>query len=220
MSLSQLLIYGIGFVAQGFFSARILVQWILSEKAKKVLSPSIFWILSICGAYLLCIYGWLRNDFSIVLGQFISYYIYLWNLNMKGVWKRMHVILRVLLLITPVIAISYVARDAQRFMEHFFNVDDIPMWLIIYGSAGQVLFTLRFIYQWFVSRKDGESVLPPGFWIISIIGSSIIVSYGFIRHDPVLILGQSFGLISYVRNLIIGHKASRREKVKTETQED
>lgn len=220
MSLTQLLIYGIGFLAQGFFSARILVQWILSEKAKKVLSPSIFWVLSICGAYLLCIYGWLRNDFSIVLGQFISYYIYLWNLNMKGVWKRMHVILRVLLLITPVIAISYVAGDAQRFMEHFFNVDDIPMWLIIYGSAGQVLFTLRFIYQWFVSRKDGESVLPPGFWIISIIGSSIIVSYGFIRHDPVLILGQSFGLISYVRNLIIGHKASRREKVKAETQED
>lgn len=220
MSLSQLLIYGIGFVAQGFFSARILVQWILSEKAKKVLSPSIFWILSICGAYLLCIYGWLRNDFSIVLGQFISYYIYLWNLNMKGVWKRMHVILRVLLLITPVIAITYVAGDARRFMEHFFNVDDIPMWLIIYGSAGQVLFTLRFIYQWFVSRKDGESVLPPGFWIISIIGSSIIVSYGFIRRDPVLILGQSFGLISYVRNLVIGHKASRREKIKAEAQED
>lgn len=220
MSLSQLLIYGIGFLAQGFFSARILVQWILSEKAKKVLSPSIFWILSICGAYLLCIYGWLRNDFSIVLGQFISYYIYLWNLNMKGVWKRMHVILRVLLLVTPIIAITYVAGDARRFMEHFFNVDDIPMWLIIYGSAGQVLFTLRFIYQWFVSRKDGESVLPPGFWIISIIGSSIIVSYGFIRHDPVLILGQSFGLISYVRNLVIGHKASRREKTKAEAQED
>lgn len=220
MSLSQLLIYGIGFLAQGFFSARILVQWILSEKAKKVLSPSIFWVLSICGAYLLCIYGWLRNDFSIVLGQFISYYIYLWNLNMKGVWKRMHVLLRVLLLITPVIAITYVAGDAQQFMEHFFNVDYIPMWLIIYGSTGQVLFTLRFIYQWFVSRKDGESVLPPGFWIISIIGSSIIVSYGFIRHDPVLILGQSFGLISYVRNLIIGHKAANREKMKAGTQKD
>lgn len=220
MSLSQLLIYGIGFLAQGFFSARILVQWILSEKAKKVLSPSIFWILSICGAYLLCIYGWLRNDFSIVLGQFISYYIYLWNLNMKGVWKRMHVILRVLLLVTPIIAITYVAGDARRFMEHFFNVDDIPMWLIIYGSAGQVLFTLRFIYQWFVSRKDGKSVLPPGFWIISIIGSSIIVSYGFIRHDPVLILGQSFGLISYARNLVIGHKASGREKAKAGIQKD
>ena len=71
-----------------------------------------------------------------------------------------------------------------------------------------------------MSRKDGESVLPPGFWIISIIGSSIIVSYGFIRHDPVLILGQSFGLISYVRNLIIGHKAAKRKKMKAGTQKD
>ena len=78
---SSYLIYAIGFLAQGFFSARILVQWAMSERARKVLSPSVFWILSIAGAYLLCLYGWLRNDFAIVLGQVISYYIYLWNLK-------------------------------------------------------------------------------------------------------------------------------------------
>ena len=78
-------ILAIGFLAQGFFSARILVQWILSERARRVLSPSLFWILSLAGAYLLCLYGWLRDDFSFVLGQFISYYIYLWNLNIKGI---------------------------------------------------------------------------------------------------------------------------------------
>lgn len=209
MTASQLLVFGIGFLAQGFFSARILVQWIMSEKAKKVLSPSIFWVLSICGAYLLCIYGWLRNDFSIVLGQFISYYIYLWNLNMKGVWKRVNVLLRWLLLLTPVVAIVLVSQDAARFVRHFFQADGVPMWLIIYGSAGQVLFTLRFIYQWYVSRNDRESVLPPGFWIISIIGSSIIVSYAIIRLDPVLILGQSMGLVAYIRNLVIGRKSRR-----------
>lgn len=210
MTVTQLLTYGIGFLAQGFFSARILVQWILSERAKKVLSPSIFWILSICGAYLLCIYGWLRNDFSIVLGQFISYYIYLWNLNMKGVWKKINVIFRWTLLLTPVVSIILVSQDAARFAKHFFQADGVPMWLIIYGSAGQVLFTLRFIYQWYVSRNDKESVLPPGFWIISIIGSSIIVSYAVIRLDPVLILGQSMGLVAYIRNLVIGHKAKKR----------
>lgn len=213
MTVTQLLTYGIGFLAQGFFSARILVQWILSERAKKVLSPSIFWILSICGAYLLCIYGWLRNDFSIVLGQFISYYIYLWNLNMKGVWKKINVIFRWALLLTPVVAIILVSQDAARFARHFFQADGVPMWLIIYGSAGQVLFTLRFIYQWYVSRNDKESVLPPGFWIISIIGSSIIVSYAIIRLDPVLILGQSMGLVAYIRNLVIGHKAKKRAEV-------
>ena len=46
-------IYVIGFLAQAFFSARIIFQWILSERAKKVVSPSIFWILSIAGSYLL-----------------------------------------------------------------------------------------------------------------------------------------------------------------------
>ena len=63
----SVIVLGIGFLAQAFFSARILVQWILSEKAKEVLSPSIFWILSIAGSYRLCLYGWFREDFSIML---------------------------------------------------------------------------------------------------------------------------------------------------------
>ena len=92
-------IYVIGFLAQAFFSARIIFQWVLSEKAKKVVSPSIFWILSIAGSYLLCIYGWLRDDFSIIFGQFISYYIYLWNLNEKGIWNKLHGVLKTLLVL-------------------------------------------------------------------------------------------------------------------------
>lgn len=204
------LIYAVGFLAQAFFSARILVQWILSERAKRVLSPSIFWILSIAGAYLLCIYGWMRHDFSIVLGQFISYYIYLWNLRIKGVMSHVWIGFRILLLATPVVAICFVAGDATNVLTRFFGNADVPMWMVIYGSIGQVLFTLRFIYQWLVSRSDGESVLPPGFWIISIIGSSIIVSYAVMRLDPVLILGQSFGLVAYIRNLIIGQKNRKK----------
>ena len=73
--MNTFLTLSIGFLAQLFFSARILVQWILSERAKRVVSPSIFWILSLAGSFLLCLYGWLRDDFSIILGQFISYYI-------------------------------------------------------------------------------------------------------------------------------------------------
>lgn len=218
MTASQILIFAVGFLAQGFFSARILVQWILSERAKRVLSPSIFWILSIAGAYLLCIYGFLRNDFSIVLGQFISYYIYLWNLNMKGVWSRVYAPFRWLLLLTPVIAVILLAGDAKNIFDSFFHNKDIPLGLVIYGSLGQVLFTLRFIYQWLVSRSDNQSVLPPGFWIISLAGSSIIVSYAIVRLDPVLILGQSVGLIAYTRNLIIGYRASRESKKEARTE--
>lgn len=204
------LIYAIGFLAQGFFSARILVQWAMSERARKVLSPSVFWILSIAGAYLLCLYGWLRNDFAIVLGQVISYYIYLWNLNIKGVWRRVPMLFRIVLILTPVVAGVCVAGNAAEFIDRFLRNSDIPMWLLIYGSLGQILFTLRFIYQWLYSRREGESTLPAGFWIISLAGSLAIVSYGIIRHDPVLIIGQSFGLVAYVRNLIILKKERKR----------
>ena len=75
--LEHLAILAIGFLAQVFFSARIIVQWIMSERAHRVLSPSAFWVFSIAGSYLLFIYGWLRSDFAIILGQFVSYFIYL-----------------------------------------------------------------------------------------------------------------------------------------------
>lgn len=200
------LILAVGFLAQGFFSARILVQWVMSERARQVLSPSLFWILSVAGAYLLCLYGWLRNDFAIVLGQFISYYIYLWNLNIKGLWQRVPVPLRAVLLLTPVAAALFVMNNAGEFILRFVHNDKVPLWLLLYGSAGQILFTLRFIYQWLYSRNEGASQLPAGFWIISLLGSLSIVSYGILRADAVLIVGQSFGLVAYIRNLCILRK--------------
>lgn len=201
------LILAIGFLAQGFFSARILVQWVMSERARKVLSPSLFWILSVAGAYLLCLYGWLRNDFAIVLGQFISYYIYLWNLNIKGLWPRVPRLLRAVLLLTPVVAALFVMNNAGAFVARFLHNEEVPLWLLLYGSAGQILFTLRFVYQWLYSRNEGTSQLPAGFWLISLLGSLSIVSYGIIRADAVLIVGQSFGLVAYIRNLcILGKK--------------
>lgn len=199
-------IFAIGFAAQGFFSARILVQWILSERARRVLSPSVFWLLSLAGSWLLCLYGWLREDFAIVLGQFMSYYIYLWNLNLKGVWGRVPYPVRLLLMLTPVAVLSMMLMDARALSQMFFRNADVPLWLLVYGSAGQVLFTLRFVCQWYCSRRSGTSVLPAAFWILSLIGTALIVSYGIIRLDPVLVIGQSFGIVAYSRNLIIGRR--------------
>lgn len=200
----------IGFAAQLFFSARILVQWILSERARRVLSPTVFWVLSIAGSYLLCIYGYLRNDFSIVLGQFISYYIYLWNLHIKGAWSRLHVVFKAVLLLTPVAALILVLNDAETLFNNFFHNAVIPPWLVVYGSMGQIIFTMRFIYQLAYSYRGKESVLPAGFWVISLVGALTIVSYAIVRCDPVLIVGQSFGIAAYTRNLCIWHKSHKK----------
>lgn len=197
------MIYIIGFLAQVFFSARILLQWILSERAKRVISPAIFWQLSIVGSYLLFIYGWLRADFAIILGQIIAYYIYIWNLDKKDQWKKLFFIIRWILLFTPVFAVLYMLKDAGAFVDQFFKNEKIPLWLLIYGSMGQIIFTLRFVYQWLYSKQKNESLLPVGFWIISLVGSLIIVSYAIYRLDPVLILGQSVGLVAYSRNIYL-----------------
>lgn len=204
------MIYIIGFLAQICFSARLLFQWIMSEKAKQVVSPAIFWLLSLLGSYLLFFYGWLRDDFAIILGQLISYYIYIWNLNIKNSWKKFPLLLRYILFMTPFVAIGYMLFESENFAEQFFLNDKIPLWLLIYGSLGQIIFTLRFIYQWFYSHKRHESVLPLGFWLISLGGSLVIVSYALVRRDPVLILGQSTGVVVYSRNLWILHKSKKR----------
>lgn len=195
------IILAIGFLAQIFFSARILVQWILSERAKRVLSPSVFWILSLAGSFLLGLYGWLRDDFSILLGQFIAYYIYLWNLKEKGVWQKMYKGMQGILAGVPVLALFGLLDDPSGFVRTFFQNEKIPLGWLLFGSAGQILFTLRFVYQWAYSYRRKESILPPGFWWMSLAGSSVILIYGGLRGDLVLIVGQSFGLVAYVRNL-------------------
>lgn len=201
--MNSLLITAIVFLAQVFFSARILVQWIMSERAKRVLSPSLFWIFSLIGSYLLCIYGWLRDDFSIVFGQFISYYVYLWNLYAKGIWQKIPMLLKTVLVCTPLVVIGFVTTNVEGYIQRFIHNDDVPMWLLVFGSAGQFIFTMRFVYQWYYSHKLGVSKLPALFWILSLVGSLTIVSYGIIRHDIVLIVGQSFGIFAYIRNLCL-----------------
>ena len=66
------LIMTIGFSAQLFFGLRTMLQWLKSEAAHKSVSPVSYWIFSVIGACLMFIYGVIRNDFSIILGQFIS----------------------------------------------------------------------------------------------------------------------------------------------------
>lgn len=205
-------IFIIGFIAQFFFSARLLLQWILSEKAHKVVSPAIFWQLSIIGSFLLFVYGWVRDDFAIIFGQLISYYIYIWNLQVQGNWKKLNAIVRAIFMATPVATIIYMLCNWDYNFTRLFQNEDISIPLLLYGSAGQLIFTLRFVYQWLYSRKRGESILPQGFWIISLTGSLIIISYAIFRSDPVLILGQCTGAFVYTRNLFIIRKSHKTDE--------
>lgn len=191
--------YALGFLAQGLFSARMLIQWILSERAKKVVSPTIYWQLSLLASILLSLYGWFRGDFVIIFGQLFSYYVYIWNLNSKKHWKEIYPILRYVIILVPIVALGYVLFSAGVSVDRLFN--HIPLGLLLFGMSGQLALTFRFVYQWWYSRSKGESVLPLNFWLLSIIGALITIVYGAFRQDPVLIIGQSVGFITYSRNL-------------------
>ena len=205
----------LGYLAQALFSARFFVQWIMSERAKRVLSPTIFWQISMVASCIFCVYGWLRNDFSIIVGQLITYYIYIWNLNAHNAWKRLWAVIRWAIIAVPIVGVAWIAMNWDEAYTHLFAHRDLPMWLIALGTTGQIVFTLRFVYQWIVSRRRGESLLPMGFWLISLTGSAIIITYALLRGGMYpLILGHITGVVVYSRNVMIAirHRKASAEK--------
>ena len=79
------------------------------------------------------------------------------------------------------------------------------IWLAI-GFLGQAMFASRFLIQWIQTERKKQSIIPIAFWYFSIFGSLILFSYAIYRKDPVFIIGQSFGLIVYMRNLYFIYK--------------
>ena len=74
---------------------------------------------------------------------------------------------------------------------------------IIFGFVGQALFASRFIVQWVCSEKKKQSYIPIIFWHLSIAGGIILLIYATYRRDPVFIVGQTTGLLVYLRNLML-----------------
>ncbi len=83
------------------------------------------------------------------------------------------------------------------------------LWQII-GFVGQAIFTARFLVQWIASEKKGDTVVPIAFWWLSLLGGFNLLAYAISKRDPVFIVGQSLGMVVYLRNLML---ASRRKFV-------
>lgn len=70
----------LGFIAQALFSARFLVQWIASERARRSIIPVAFWWFSIAGGTLLFVYALSRKDPVFIAGQGGGLLIYVRNI--------------------------------------------------------------------------------------------------------------------------------------------
>jgi lipid-A-disaccharide synthase-like uncharacterized protein len=74
-------------------------------------------------------------------------------------------------------------------------------WWVLLGYVAQIMFTMRFVVQWVASERAGKMVMPIAFWFFSIGGGLLLLAYALYIRDPVFILGQSFGVFVYARNL-------------------
>lgn len=84
-------------------------------------------------------------------------------------------------------------------------------WWVMIGLAGQLMFTGRFLVQWIQSERQRKSVIPLSFWYLSLAGGLVLLTYAIHKHDPVFILGQSTGVVIYLRNLWLIHAQARRQ---------
>lgn len=191
-------VYALGFFAQGLFGARSVVQWILSERAGRVLSPTIFWVFSLCGSFLFLIYGLIRHDAVILIGQCLSFYIYVRNLQLKGAWAKIPKGIQWLLYFVP----PSIALIGMQLPSNF-SLGEGTFLLLVIGVSGQLLLNCRYLYQWYFSEKAKQSILPLGFWVISAGASILVVIYSVFRKEPVLLVAQSLGLVVYLRNIWI-----------------
>ena len=207
--LSKYGIYALGFFAQSIFGARLIVQLVLSERKGKVVSPTVFWQLSLVASFLFLIYGIIRNDFVIILGQTLSYFIYIRNLQLKNYWIQIPTPLRLGLFVLPFLAIAYISVFSKGKVDQIFANTDLANPIIFIGAIGQLMLNLRYLYQWYYSERNKESILPLGFWVISSFASVMILTYATYRIDPVLLVAQSMGIVIYLRNIFIFFKAKR-----------
>ncbi|WP_251976568.1 lipid-A-disaccharide synthase N-terminal domain-containing protein [Salinicola avicenniae] len=78
----------IGFVGQALFSARFIIQWLVSERARRSVIPVAFWFFSLGGGATLLAYAIYRRDPVFIAGQGAGLVIYLRNLMLIRREKR------------------------------------------------------------------------------------------------------------------------------------
>lgn len=131
----------------------------------------------------------------------------------------MPVMLLIVLLIPQLVMAQPVAddppKDLRTWMANFWEdaLEQITSPLFWFGMGAQTLFFCRFVVQWIVSERRKKSTVPIVFWYFSLAGGLAMLTYGFLRHDLVIMFGQALACFIYTRNLmLIRAHANRRRR--------
>ena len=197
----------LGWLGQGLFFARFIVQWWHSERARRTVVPELFWILSIVGTLLVGIYSATQHQWLLLAGFATNTCIYVRNLFMQHARERSPALTHPQITVLACIGAAVIGSAAL--FELKTKADPSLAWIVV-GTLGQLFWSSRFVVQWWCSEREGESRLPAAFWWTSLAGNALLLPYSIHLGDMIFILGFVPGLAVQVRNLMLGRATTQQ----------
>ena len=202
----KLLLYPLGYLSTCLFGVRFIIQWLQSEKKGFSVVTPIFWRLSLAGNFVLLTHSLIQAQYHVAIVQTMNGVIAWRNLDLmsnhqKSLPFTLSVMSTALILTTTYFtwfAPNWFSSPGYQIPLHF-------SWHA-FGFIGVVLFSLRFLVQWWQAERQHQSELSPLFWWISLSGGVISLIYFLKLGDFVNVLGPAVGLIPYARNLMLIQK--------------
>lgn len=214
-------LYCLGFVSAFAFGGRFLLQWLTSEIKGKSTVPRSFWILSLIGNISLLIHSIIQVQFHVALIQSCNAVISWRNLDLlkppmeRTSFGKTWAFLIASVTVTTLLFLVQNPDDLFRIPVAPWQsegVGSMPLSWHLIGTVGLILFNSRFWVQWWSAERQGRSYLGPAFWWISLIGDALCLVYFIPIKDSVNLIGPIFGLIPYVRNLMLLSKQQAGEE--------
>jgi lipid-A-disaccharide synthase-like uncharacterized protein len=84
-------------------------------------------------------------------------------------------------------------------------------WLDGVGAVGTGLFGVRVVYQWVASERAGRTLIPRGYWGLSLTAAALVLFYAVSLHDAVYVMSVLPGAVIAYLNMRIKGTASRRK---------
>jgi lipid-A-disaccharide synthase-like uncharacterized protein len=184
-----------GWAGQALFGARVLLQWIASERARRSVVPRRYWELSLAASGLVLVYAFAVKNLVFQLSLVPGAVTAARNLFL-GRSRPARALLPWAAALVLLVAWTTVSPPQVG----------PPLWAAV-GISGSLLWGLRVVAQWWVSERRGRSTLPPLFWALSLVGSALLLAYAVYRRDAVMIAGYALGAVPYARNLVLLRRA-------------